>query len=424
LSDQKPIIRVSEPHQHKEHGSALARVLGTWLVWIIVIAAAVGGVGAWGWLNFTAPGPLTAPKIVQLPAGADHSALAIALKDAGVISNAAVFAGAAALQEMRHAKLKSGEYEFPAGASMDDVLAMIIRGQFVTYKVTIPEGWTSQMVVDRMNGQDFLSGTIDKTPDEGTLLPETYVVTRGYPRQKLLEDMAAAQDKYLQAALSSLDPNSPIKSKQDLVTMASVVERETGVPEERPVVAAVFLNRLNSHMRLQSDPTVIYGIAGGKGKLDHPLTRDELDAPTPYNTYTNDGLPAGPIGNPGKASLDAVVHPANVKYLYFVANGMGGHAFAATLDEHNANVKKWRALNTNALPGATPPPAKMTAQPVPQPNAAATANTIPAPVVTPTDAPAATAAPAAAAAPAPAQTMTPKKIPLPIFKKPKKPATP
>ncbi|MBG1232033.1 endolytic transglycosylase MltG [Aestuariivirga litoralis] len=425
MSDNHPIIRVSKPQKHKKHGSALLRVFGSWLLWIIVFGALIGGAFTWSWLNFTAPGPLDKPKTVQLPVGADHSAIAVALADQGVISNPTIFSAAAYLQELRHAKLRSGEYEFPAGATMDDVLAMIIRGQVLTYKVTIPEGWTSQMVVNRLNDQDQLQGNVLAEPEEGSLLPETYVMSRGYPREKLLADMAAAQTKYLDQAWSRLPAGSPIKSKKDLVTLASVVERETSVPEERPMVAAVFLNRLKANMRLQSDPTVIYGIAGGKGKLDHPLTRSELDAPTPYNTYTNDGLPSGPIGNPGKASIEAVLNPANVKYLYFVANGLGGHAFANTLDEHNANVKKWRALinapapdaSPTASPKATSIPKPMAPgekpAPVPAPAPDANANSMPAPDVAPVAEPATPEVPATPPVTAKPEPVTPPVKPAP-----------
>ncbi len=375
----------------------------------------MGGGAAWAWLNFTAPGPLTASKVVQLPSGT-RSDIAVALKDQGVISNASIFSAAAAANELRHARVKVGEYEFPAGATMQDVLSMITRGQFVTYKVTIPEGWTSQMVVDRLNEQDMLGGTIDQVPAEGTLLPETYIVTRGYPRTKLLADMAAAQTKYIDQAWNKLPPDSPVKSKQDLVTLASIVEKETGVASERPMVAAVFVNRLKQHMRLQSDPTVIYGIAGGAGKLDHSLTRDELDAPTPYNTYTNDGLPSGPITNPGKASIDAVLAPATNGYLYFVANGTGGHAFAATLDEHNANVKKWRSL--------TDAQTNVTAQPIPAPTgtAPAGANSTAANTEAAATPQPATAAPGSTPAPKPGSVVTVdgKQVPIPPSKSKKK----
>ncbi|MEP6827621.1 MAG: endolytic transglycosylase MltG, partial [Aestuariivirga sp.] len=367
--------------------------------WAVVVLVALGGAGlAWAWFNFTAPGPLTQKKVVQLPKAADRAAIAVALLDQGVISDARIFSGAAALNAYRNAKLKPGEYEFPAGVSMEDVLSMMSRGAFLTYKVTFPEGWTSQMMVNRLSEQEEMDGEVAQVPAEGTLLPETYVVTRGYPREKLLSEMAAAQTKLLDQEWSRLPPDSVVTTKNELVTLASIVEKETGIAEERPLVASVFINRLKQHIRLQSDPTVIYGLVGGKGKLDHPLTRVELDAPTPYNTYTIDGLPPGPIANPGKAAIEAVLNPANANYLYFVADGSGGHAFSTTLEEHNANVKKWRALNGEADPPAQP------AAPVTPPAQD---------VVSPT------AAVPAADANAQTGTVSPRKIPIPKLKKPK-----
>ncbi len=411
MSNDEPVTRVSEPHIPRQRSSALLRIFGKWLLSLLVIVALAAGALGWGWFNFTAPGPLTQKKIVQLPKTADRAAIAVALKDQGVISDARIFSGAAALNEYRRARLKPGEYEFPAGATMEDVLSMITRGQFLTYKVTVPEGWTSQMVVNRLNEQEELDGPIAQIPEEGTLLPETYVVTRGYSREKLLADMSAAQTKLLDQAWSRLPPDAVVTTKKELVTLASVIEKETGVAEERPMVASVFINRLKQHMRLQSDPTVIYGVVGGKGKLDHGITRTELDTATPYNTYTNDGLPAGPIANPGKAAIEAVLNPAKSSYLYFVANGSGGHAFAATLDEHNANVKKWRAINgetTHPDPAATAAPP---AAPVATAPKAAPAQ----PVITPTTDPAGGTPPK----PGSVVDVNGKKVPIPKLKKPK-----
>ena len=401
--DDVPVTRVSEPIVPRQRRSALLRIFGKWFLSILVLAVVIGGALGWVWFDFTAPGPLTQKKIVQLPKTADRAAIAVALKDQGVIADATVFSAVAALNEFRHAKLKPGEYEFPANATMEDVLSMITRGAFLTYKVTVPEGWTSQMVVNRLNDQEELEGPIAQVPAEGSLLPETYIVTRGYSRERLLSEMAAAQTKLLDQEWARLPPdNGVIATKNDLVTLASIVEKETGVAEERPMVASIFINRLKQHMRLQSDPTVIYGIVGGKGKLDHPILRSELEATTPYNTYTIDGLPPGPIANPGKAAIEAVLEPAKANYLYFVANGSGGHAFATTLEEHNANVKKWRALNGEAETPAQP--------------AAATAVKPAAPVTTPVITP--TAAPPPDGSPQPADA-GPRKIPIPKLKKPK-----
>ena len=357
MTDPDSISRVSQPLRPTRGRPSTLRRLGRLFALILIVAVAAVGAVVWAGFSLTAPGPLTEKKIVQIPKSADRNSIATVLQQEGVIAGSRLFAVTALIDEQyRHAKLKPGEYEFPANVSMSDVFSMLSRGDFVKYKVTIPEGWTSQMVVNRVNEQEQLDGTVTAVPAEGTLLPETYIVTRGYGRDKLLSEMAAAQTKLLEGAAARLPTDGVLKSKEELVTLAAIVEKETGVAEERPLVAAVFLNRLKMHMRLQSDPTVIYGIVGGKGKLDHPITRDELDAANPYNTYVIDGLPVSPIANPGKAAIEAVLNPANVPYLYFVANGTGGHAFATTLEEHNANVKKWRNLNGTAEPVAAAPP--------------------------------------------------------------------
>jgi UPF0755 protein len=186
---------------------------------------------------------------------------------------------------------------------------------------------------------------VREVPPEGTLLPETYQVTRGTSREALLQRMAAAQEELLEEVWAKRNPKVPVKTPQELVTLASIVEKETGIASERPRVAAVFVNRLNKKMRLQSDPTIIYGLVQGTGTLGRPILRSEITKPTPYNTYTIPGLPPGPIANPGRESREAVANPADTKDLYFVADGSGGHAFAVTLAEHNANVARWRAVD-------------------------------------------------------------------------------
>jgi UPF0755 protein len=233
---------------------------------------------------------------------------------------------------------------------MQDVLALLTSGRFLTYKVTIPEGWTSQMVVAKLEEQKELDGPLAATPAEGTIMPDTYIYRRGLTRQKMLEDMQTANTKMIDELWAKRPADTILKSKEELVTLASIVEKETGVAEERPQVASVFINRLKQGIRLQSDPTIIYGIVGGKGRLERPLTRSDIDTETPYNTYKIPALPPGPIANPGRAALEAVLNPDKTPYLYFVANGTGGHAFAATLDEHNANVKKWRAQQSSPDP--------------------------------------------------------------------------
>ena len=239
---------------------------------------------------------------------------------------------------------------------MAGVLNAISAGRTLAYKLTIPEGWTSQMALARVNSNEVLTGPpVDAVP-EGALIADTQVFRRGMSRAKLVEDMQAHQSQLIDEVWAKHAADSILKSKEEMVTLASIVEKETGKPDERPRVAAVFLNRLRKGMRLQSDPTIIYGIVGGAGKLERSLTRADIATQTLYNTYQIDGLPPGPIAVPGRASMEAVVAPAVTQDLYFVADGTGGHAFAATLEAHNDNVKRWRAGQKNGiqLPGEEP----------------------------------------------------------------------
>jgi UPF0755 protein len=418
--DDEPLSRLPDIGRRRRR-SVLLRLLGKWVLSLLLVGVIVGAIGGWSFLEFTAPGPLTADKVYEIGKSVDRPSLAIALHEQGIISEPRIFSAAAAVNAWRGGRLKPGEYLFKAGMSMQDVLLMITAGRVITYKLSVPEGWTAQMVVDRLGEQKELDGPVPATPPEGSIMPDTYVFRRGLAREKLLADMQDAQSKLVDEVWAAKPADSILKSKQEMVTLASIVEKETGVPEERPIVASVMINRLKQHIRLQSDPTVIYGITMGKTKLERPISKADLDAETPYNTYRIDGLPPGPIANPGKAALEAVINPANTNYLYFVADGSGGHAFAATLEEHNANVKKWRGLEAAAA--ADPP------KPAEAP-AAAPAATAPAATV----AAAATAAPAAApvAAATAAPTSVPvkpgstvlvngKKVPIPVFKKPKKP---
>ncbi|OZA90723.1 MAG: hypothetical protein B7X76_03440 [Azorhizobium sp. 39-67-5] len=255
----------------------------------------------------------------------------------------------------RGEQLQAGEYRFPPGVSLARVLDDMVEGKVIVHQVTIPEGLTSQQVLDRLNANELLTGN-PRLPQEGTLLPETYRITRGMRRDEILTRMTTEQQKVVRELWEKRDPSIPLKSPQEMIILASIVEDETAKADERPRVAAVFINRLNRKMKLQSDPTIIYGIVGGKGSLGRAITRADISTPTPYNTYTIDGLPPGPIGNPGKDALAAVANPAKTKELYFVADGTGGHAFAETLEQHNRNVAKWREIEAaRAAQPATPP---------------------------------------------------------------------
>jgi UPF0755 protein len=355
--------RLPEPESKKPRKSAIARVF-SWLIgWALILGLIGAAAGGWAWLAFTAGGPLQQSTVINIERGLNRSEISHLLQDKGVISDARIFSAAAAVNTLRGRFIKPGEYEFPAGNSMHEVMAQMLRGQVLTYKLTIPEGWTTDMALQRIKENDVLAGEITKAPPEGALLANTLVFQRGMTRQQFIDSLVEQQSALLEEVWAKRPVDTPLKSKEELLTLASIVEKETGKPEERPAVAAVFLNRLNKGMRLQSDPTIIYGIVGGKGKLDRPLRRSDIDGATPYNTYTIDRLPPGPIATPGRASLEAVVRPDATDYLYFVADGTGGHAFARTLEEHNANVTKWRKIE-DAAEAQTE---AQTAEPPPQP---------------------------------------------------------
>ena len=241
-------------------------------------------------------------------------------------------------------ELKYGEYQFSKQASLADVVDTIIESKLVQHAFTVPEGLTSEQIVARLLETETLAGKIKEIPREGTLLPETYKFSRGVTRELIIQRMQQAHRHVLQEVWEHRTPDLPIKTPEQLVTLASIVEKETGKPDERTRVAAVFVNRLKSKMRLQSDPTIIYGLTGGKGSLGRPILKSEIEQPTPYNTYVVDGLPPGPIANPGRASLEAAANPARTKELYFVADGTGGHVFSDSYAEHQRNVARLRGI--------------------------------------------------------------------------------
>ncbi len=312
-----------------------------------VIAAGLGA--AWGWHAARQPGPLGSDKEVLVEKGAGLSAITRELAGAGVIGNRILFI-AAARASGKDKQLKAGEYNFPAGLSIMQTLDMLAKGQVLLRQVTIPEGLTSWQVVQIVNKAEGLTGDIEKTPAEGSLLPETYGFTRGDTRQAVINRMQAAMEKTLDGLWAQRDASSPSLSRAEVVTLASIVEKETGVPGERKRIAGVFLNRLAQNIPLQSDPTVIYALTEGKiqdkgmGPLGRRLLLKDLETDSAYNTYRNAGLPPGPVANPGAESLEAVLKPERNECLYFVADGTGGHVFAKTLEEHNRNVAQWRKI--------------------------------------------------------------------------------
>jgi UPF0755 protein len=310
----------------------------------LAVAVVAGGVAySWAYQQFTGPGPLAERTVVQIERGAGLQQIAQRLAEAGVIREPLIFRAGARLTG-RATQLKAGEFAFPAKVSAREALEIVVSGRTVARAVTIPEGLTSHDVVAIVRDAEGLTGTVERVPDEGELLPETYHYQKGDSRQQLVNRMRTAMD----AALAELWPKRaedlPYDSRAEAVTLASIVEKETGVPDERALVAGVFVNRLERGMRLQSDPTVRYALTGGEKELERPLTRADWKVEHPYNTYRIDGLPPGPIANPGRAALKAALDPAETDYLYFVADGTGGHAFAKTLREHNRNVAEWRKV--------------------------------------------------------------------------------
>jgi UPF0755 protein len=322
---------------------------------LVIVAVTVGGALFYGKQRFEASGPLPEDKIVNITRGLNLKEIADVLVREGVIDQPWVFMGGVMVLKSR-GDLKSGEYQFTKNASLADVVEIMIENKVVQHAFTVAEGLTSEQIVARLLDNPSLSGQIRDIPREGTLLPETYRFTLGMPRDTIVQRMQQAHKRVLQDVWEHRASDLPYKTPEQLVTMASIVEKETGKAEERTRVAAVFLNRLKTKMRLQSDPTIIYGLTGGKGALGRPILRSEIDQATPYNTYVIDGLPPGPIANPGRASLEAAANPARTKELYFVADGTGGHAFADSYAEHQKNVAKLRVLERGDTPEPAPPP--------------------------------------------------------------------
>jgi UPF0755 protein len=334
-------------------------VLVSLATYLLILLAFVGGAALYGRTAFEAPGPLQETRIFAIERGMRTPDIARQLKRAGIISDEKIFLAAAYLTG-KFRQIKAGEYQFEKKASMASVMGLIVSGRDLVFKLSVPEGWTTAQVIERVAAHESLTGEITQTPPEGAILPDTYLFRRGMTRDALLLEMRAAQTKLLDDMWAKRAPNLPFATKEEALTLASIVEKETAIAAERPQVAAVFINRLRAGMRLQSDPTIIYGITKGKTKLDRPILKSDIEETTPYNTYRIAGLPPTPIDNPGKESIAAVLNPIDSKALYFVADGSGGHVFAETLDEHRKNVRKWRVVEKSLAEedeaqSATPP---------------------------------------------------------------------
>src|SRR6201994_4387816 len=370
--------QVPPPPKRSERARNPFVVVGNAIITIILVLL-LGSAGAYyyGMQKIEAPGPLVDDKVVNIPSRAGLSDIADTLQREGVIDNNRwAFIGAVLALKAR-TELKPGEYSFQKNASLRNVVATMVEGKVVQHSVTIPEGLTSEQIVSRLTDSDIFSGSIKEVPREGTMLPETYKFPRGTSREQVIQRMQAAQKRLVAEIWEHRSPDVPLKSPEQLVTLASIVEKETGKADERSRVAAVCANRLQKKMKLQSDPTIIYGLVGGKGTLGRPIKRSEISQPSPYNTYVIDGLPPGPIANPGRASLEAVANPARTRDLFFVADGTGGHAFTETYGEHQKNVAKLRAMekqiqndtvepdNPPAATGTTPVDANAAPTPAP-----------------------------------------------------------
>lgn len=371
------------------------------LTLIVVLLVAAGGFVAWTQKKYSGSGPLSEPICLRVEPGSNLTRLSEDLERKGAVSHPWILR-VGARYAGKEALVKHGSWLVPAKSSMSDIVDILTRGgqstcgteivyrigvvgqdvqvrdldpitgRFVAlaefdptaeatppaafserrkrsdtrYRVTFAEGATSWQVLEGLKSVDVLEGVVEEAPPEGALAPDSYEIEAGAQLSELLAEMIARQSRALDDAWRNRAENLPIDTPEEALILASIIEKETGVPEERGAVASVFVNRLRRGMRLQTDPTAIYGITEGRGVLGRGLRQSELQAPTPYNTYVIDGLPPGPIANPGLASIEAALNPDDTDYLYFVADGTGGHAFAKTLSEHNANVAKWRAIES------------------------------------------------------------------------------
>jgi UPF0755 protein len=310
---------------------------------LVVAAAVVGGAYLWFEREIFSTGPSTQAVRVLVERGSGLSKVSNQLAEAGVVEQARLFQ-AYVLLEGKETALQAGEYQFPAGDNMEAVLDRLVRGDVMRHQLVFPEGLTSHAILSLLADASDLSGDLPENVPEGSLLPAAYDFTYGETRAAIVQRMQKAMDDAIKDAWEKRAKELPLKSPEELVILASIVEKETGLSEERGKVAGVFVNRLKKGMKLQSDPTTIYAVTRGKEVLGRGLKRSELIKADPYNTYHIVGLPPGPIANPGREALMAVAQPEETDALYFVADGSGGHAFASTLADHNRNVQEWRKI--------------------------------------------------------------------------------
>ncbi|MFM9942770.1 MAG: endolytic transglycosylase MltG [Hyphomicrobiaceae bacterium] len=371
-------------------------------------------------IGFDQPGPLAHATVFAVPKGEGVYDIAGRLEKDGVVSDRRLFMAQYFAARMYgslagdRTGIKAGDYEIKKNASIRQVLDTFVDGRAILFKVTVPEGLTSQQIIERLKADTNLTGEVAQVPPEGSLLPDTYKVSRGMSRQELIDRMQSEHQKLMATLWEKRQKDLPVRTPEQAMVLASIVEKETGRADERDKVAAVFVNRLRAKMRLQSDPTIIYGLVAGQGTLGRGITRADIDSKTPYNTYQIDGLPPGPICNPGRASIEATLNPASTADLYFVADGTGGHVFTTNLKDHNAAVQNWRRVEREMkarqqqqppAAGTVPPATPVTVVPVPVPT-----QTVPVPPAQPA-APEPAAPTKAASEPPPAKKATKKQPP-------------
>lgn len=355
----KPKVRIPKKRVPKRRGGGAPKSsLGVGLITaagtlgLFVVAALIAF-----WAVYWGPGPSAQQgeaTIVTLPSGAGVPAIAANLKSAGVIRSTDLFRAAVSLTGADR-KIRAGEYQVPSGASLAAVVGLLVDGKVVRHYVTLPEGWSSAQAVDILMKQPVLTGEVE-VPAEGTLWPDTYEVSRGETRAAVVARMQRAATTKLAALWAARSPNTIVTTPEEALVLASIVEKETGLASERPQVAGVFTNRLRLGMRLESDPTIVYGVTKGR-PLGRGIRLSELRAKTSWNTYLIDGLPPTPIANPGEEALKAVLNPPRSEYVFFVADGTGGHVFASTYPEHLLNVARWREIERRKAglpPGQAP----------------------------------------------------------------------
>jgi UPF0755 protein len=361
--------RVPQPPRRSRKARSQLVIFLNFLMTMVVFVSVVAVAGFFYVMDsYQKPGPLVANTNFVVRSGAGLAEIANNLERNGIVSDARIYRYVTTTYLTDGQTLKAGEYEIKAGSSMKEITALLESGKSILYSVSFPEGLTVKQMFLRLAADPVLEGDLPaELPPEGSLRPDTYKFTRGTNRAEIVAQMRAAQERLIDQIWEKRDPDLPVTTKEEFVTLASIVEKETGKDDERAHVASVFINRLNKRMRLQSDPTIIYGLFGGDGKpADRPIYQSDIRKETPYNTYVIRGLPPGPIANPGRAALEAVAHPWKTDDLYFVADGTGGHAFAKTLDEHNANVRRWRKIEAER---AQTPPATLDVDPEVDPSA-------------------------------------------------------